>query len=80
MLHFLIVPFIGRHVALVFNRYIFFIMGDIATCKNLLNFHVVSYWSKWRLIDIVRELMSLERCPQSMRENLLKGKQGQVGK
>ena len=37
--------------------------------KNLSYFHVIYYWSKWRVVDVVRELMSFARCPQLMREN-----------
>ena len=52
-----------------------FTMAEVATCKNLSKFHVISYWSEWRFMEIVRELLSLERCPESMRENLLKGQE-----
>ena len=57
------------------SDFFFFTMTKVATSKNLSNFHVVSYWSEWRFMEIVRELLSLERCPESMRENLLKGQE-----
>ena len=38
---------------------VFFIMAEVVMCKNLSSFHVISYWSQWRVVDVVRELVNV---------------------
>ena len=53
-------------------------MGDLHTCENLSNFHVVVWWSKQGPTEVTRELLTFtSRAPSSLclRENVLKGAQ-----
>ena len=49
-------------------------MAEIHSCQDLSNFHIVIWWSKLGATEVARELLSYtDRCPQSLKENALKG-------
>ena len=51
-----------------------FTMAEVHSCEELSNFHIVIWWSKIGVTDIARELLIYtECCPQSLKENALKG-------
>ena len=45
-------------------------MAEIHSCQDLSSFHIVIWWSK---LGAREPLLYTDRCPQSLKENALKG-------
>ena len=61
-------------VAYLWKLVFFSKMEEVYTCQDLSNFHIVVWWSQIGPTDVARELATYkDRCPQSLRENVLTG-------